>query len=185
MFEKTFFRKECLKRRKRLDLKAQTKAIAAHIEYFFEQHPFEIVGFYVPIHNEIDLRPVLMKLKEKQAIKTLALPKISKGQMRYGVWVPGQDLVKDDAQVPAPRIITEVKPHCLLIPCLAIDGQGYRLGYGGGWYDRYLSQIDIELTIGVLSEDFVFGRFSHEPYDRPLSGWVCENGFTWVKPSRQ
>lgn len=183
MFEKTFFRKQCLKRRKEMDLSVQTKAIILHIENFFRQHPFGIVGCYFPIRNEIDLRSVLIRLKDGGIIKTLALPRITEGKMRYCVWEPTQDLIKDDANIPAPNVLKEVRPHCLLIPCLAVDKQGYRLGYGGGWYDRYLSQVDIELTVGVLSESFVFDRFIHEPHDRPLSGWVCENGFTWVKPS--
>lgn len=166
-----------------MDLMVQTKAITSHVEHFFKQHPFEIVGSYFPICNEVDLRSVLIKLKDEGVIETLALPCITEGKMRYSIWDPSQDLVRDDTNIPAPRVLNEVKPSCLLIPCLAVDRQGYRLGYGGGWYDRYLSHTDIELTVGVLTENFVCDHFVHEAHDRPLSGWVSENGFTWVKPS--
>ena len=86
--------------------------------------------------------------------------------------------------IPAPLTSELVYPQCLLIPCVAIDLDGYRLGYGGGWYDRILSGQHFDLTIGVVPACFVCRALAHETYDRALSGWVCENGFTWVvKPS--
>ena len=90
-------------------------------------------------------------------------------------------LEKDESGVPSPISSSYVSPQCLLVPCLGIDREGYRLGYGAGWYDRFLADAAIE-TIGVLSEEFLLQSLPHEAHDRPLSGYVNENGLTFVKP---
>ena len=184
MFEKSFFRKECLRKRYDMDLRSETEKISAYLRSFFKQNHYDSVGLYYPIKNEIDIRTVLLELQSEGAIKTLALPRILNNKMTFAPWRFGQCLSPDQYGIPAPLTSELVYPQCLLIPCVAIDLDVYRLGYGRGWYDRILSGQHFDLTIGVVPACFVCRALAHETYDRALSGWVCENGFTWVvKPS--
>lgn len=180
MSEKSFFRKACLQKRMGMNLVEITPQIAEHVKNFLLENRFDSVGLYYPIRNEIDLRSVLMDLKEKGIVRTLALPRVKDSAMQFVAWESSERLQRDEAGVPAPACGPTVKPQCLLVPCLSIDAQGFRLGYGGGWYDRYLSRTDIELTIGVLPQSLVVETLPHGHYDQPLSAWVCESGFTWV-----
>lgn len=184
MPDKSFFRKECLQKRKKQDWKESARCICGHLEEFFRKNCFERVGFYYPIQNEIDLREVLIRLKEEKVIKTLALPRIRQKKMQFLRWEASSVLDNDDTGIPAPISGEIISPQCLLIPCVGIDPNGYRLGYGGGWYDRLLAQDTFDITIGVLSREFLLPSIPHEVHDRPLSAFVNENGFTWVKPSR-
>ena len=181
MCEKSFFRKKFLQIRRACSWEDSARCIGTHVEKYFRQNPVEIVGFYYPIRNEIDLRPVLIELKKEGTIKTLALPRICGGRMSFVRWDEGDFLEKDESGVPSPISSSYVSPQCLLVPCLGIDREGYLLGYGAGWYDRFLADAAIE-TIGVLSEEFLLQSLPHEAHDRPLSGYVNENGLTFVKP---
>lgn len=181
MFNKSFFRKEFLWRRKQHSWDDSARCIGEHIERYFRQNLFDIVAFYYPIENEIDLRAVLMRLKKEGFIKILALPQISCGQMRFAPWEEGDCLAKDETGVPAPLCHSFVYPQCLLVPCLGMDLEGYRLGYGGGWYDKFLANANVK-TIGVLSKEFLIPKLPHEVYDRPLSAYVNENGLSFVRP---
>ena len=180
MSEKSFFRKACLQKRMGMNLTEIIPRIAEHVKNFLLENRFDSVGLYYPIRNEIDLRSVLMDLKEKGIVRTLALPRIKDSEMQFVAWESSDRLQRDEAGVPAPVCGLTVKPQCLLVPCLSIDAQGFRLGYGGGWYDRYLSKAEVEQTIGVLPQLLVTKALPHEHYDKPLSAWVCESGFTWV-----
>lgn len=180
MSEKSFFRKVCLRKRMDMNLAEISPRIAEHVKSFLSENRFDSVGLYYPIRNEINLCSVLMDLKKNGIVRTLALPRIKNSVMQFVVWESNDRLQKDEAGVPAPICGFTVEPQCLLVPCLSIDAQGFRLGYGGGWYDRYLSRAEVELTIGVLPQSLVTQALPHEHYDKPLSAWVCESGFTWV-----
>lgn len=154
MFEKSFFRKECLRKRRDMDLRDETEKISVYLYSFFKQNRYDCVGLYYPIKNEIDIRSVLLELQSEGAIKTLAHPRILNNDMTFASWRFGQSLSPDQYGIPAPLASEVVCPQCLLIPCVAVDLDGYRLGYGGGWYDRMLSSQHFELTIGVVPASF-------------------------------
>ena len=145
MFEKSFFRKECLRKRRDMDLRDETEKISVYLYSFFKQNRYDCVGLYYPIKNEIDIRSVLLELQSEGAIKTLALPRILNNDMTFASWQFGQSLSPDQYGIPAPLTSEVVCPQCLLIPCVAVDLDGYRLGYGGGWYDRMLSTLFVRL----------------------------------------
>jgi 5-formyltetrahydrofolate cyclo-ligase len=66
----------------------------------------------------------------------------------------------------------------ILVPAVACDAQGYRLGYGAGFYDRMLSQPEWSnaLTIGIVFEFAYLPTLPHDPWDRPLHGVCTETG---------
>ena len=101
-----------------------------------------VVSGYWPMRGELDPRPALLALAA--AGHPLCLPVVAgKGRpLLFRAWAPGADLVPGafGAQVPAPESPV-LQPSLLLVPLLAFDRRGYRLGYGGGFYDRTLAAL--------------------------------------------
>ncbi len=83
---------------------------------------------------------------------------------RYGILEPRPDAVR-----------YENETAVCLVPALAFDRAGYRLGYGGGYYDRFLSAVSIE-TYGVIDSDFFLPSIPHGALDRPCRHLVTEWG---------
>jgi len=66
----------------------------------------------------------------------------------------------------------------VLVPALAVDNEGHRLGYGGGFYDRYLEKNPEAIALGVLFEEFRLRELPSEPHDRRLWGFITQKGMT-------
>ena len=100
------------------------------------------VAGYWPVRDELDCRGLMTELT--RAAHPLALPVVA-GEDRplaFRAWTPGMALEPGTYGIPAPpRSSPLVRPHLVLVPLLAFDARGHRLGYGGGYYDR---------TIGAL-----------------------------------
>lgn len=136
------------------------------------------VGLYWPLEGELDLRPLA-------GLAAVALPAIGSQQLVYRPWQPGQPLSADACGIPAPPPEAgELAPgrlSLLLIPALAIDPSGIRLGYGGGWYDRLRASPNWRrpVALAVLPAACCSAELPHDPWDVPLDGWICETGLRW------
>ena len=94
----------------------------------------------------------------------------------YGIPEPLSSLPAIDPEEPGQA------PHLLLAPCLAVDRQGYRLGYGGGYYDRLLRRPALQTTlcIALIYAMQCVASLPVEPWDVCLHGVCTEEGFLWV-----
>jgi 5-formyltetrahydrofolate cyclo-ligase len=100
------------------------------------------VAGYWPIATELDVRPLLARLHERGI--RCALPAIvaGAGQLLFRRWNPTDDFEPGHSDTRQPFATAEtVIPQTLLVPLLAVDGMGHRLGYGRGWYDRTLAAL--------------------------------------------
>jgi 5-formyltetrahydrofolate cyclo-ligase len=99
-----------------------------------------VVSAYMPIRDEIDPRPLMERLFERGvtvAVPTLAGPGLPLGFRR---WEPFMTLIPGQLDIPEPSHDAPlVEPDLLLVPLLAFDRTGHRLGYGRGYYDRTLA----------------------------------------------
>ncbi len=95
--------------------------------------------------------------------------------MNFYPFTIGDTLVKDETGVLGPKIGASVVPELLLVPCLAMDSEGYRLGYGQGWYDRYLTGHPNIFTLGVVAQEFFVETLPRQTHDRALNAVVTEN----------
>ena len=136
-----------------------------------------VVGLYWPLDNEVDLRPLRTQLPNP-----VALPQADgKGCLRYGRW-SGQVLKKDGCGIPAPTNSSNLRPEeisLLLVPALAVDSSGIRLGYGGGYYDRLRSDplwADVPAWVVVPSQCVQFSPLPRDSWDVPFNGWITEQG---------
>lgn len=136
--------------------------------------PAVVSGFW-PIKEEIDIRPLLIELSNEGC--QLALPVVQgKGlPLIFRAWRPGDPLeagVFGTLQPSAKREVME--PDALIVPLLACDEEGWRLGYGGGFYDRTLAGLRAKKTVtavGVGFNDQLVPEVPHGPSDQRLD-WL-------------
>ena len=101
------------------------------------------LGFYWPIRSELESGPH----------RVAALPVVRGDALEFHAWTREALLRAGDFGIPVPAHGRLVQPDALLIPCVGFDARRYRLGYGGGYYDRTLARIvPWPLTVGVAFE---------------------------------
>lgn len=126
----------------------------------------DVVSGYWPIRDELDIRRVLTGLAD-QGIRC-ALPVLDGRDkpLRFRHWQPGLELVQQSFGLSEPpeaaRLLT---PRILLVPLLAVDARGNRLGYGGGYYDRTLIHLRQSVPIVAVGIAFEVQRVADVPYD--------------------
>jgi 5,10-methenyltetrahydrofolate synthetase len=132
------------------------------------------LGVYWPLAGEPDLHPAYAELAE--AGVRLALPVVlaRDAALGFAEWVPGEPTEADSLGVAVPAELRMVeRPGVLLVPCLGFDARGYRLGYGGGFYDRTLAPEPRPKTLGIAyacqQAEFEIGE-----YDIPLDAVITE-----------
>ena len=124
---------------------------------------------YLPFNQEVDLHPLL-----QQALtdgKQVALPKCCGTDMRF-ILVSDLSQIRRSA-IGAPEPIADApvardETALVIVPGVAFDRRGYRIGYGGGYYDRFLMQEPNHPTISVCYDFQVLPRLETEPHDIPV-----------------
>ena len=136
-----------------------------------------IVGFYWPFRGEIGLHHLVRELIAAGAGAALPVV-IEKGQpLEFRAWRPGAPLERGVWDIPVPAERQVVHPTALLVPVVGFDEGGYRLGYGGGYYDRTLAASHPRpLAIGVGYEFQQLATIHPQPHDVPMDAVVTEAG---------
>lgn len=152
--------------------------IGARVLAWWQAHtadsPAATLGVYWPLAGEPDLRPAYAELAE--AGVRLALPVVLARDTALGfaAWVPGEPTVTDSLGIAVPAELRMVdRPALLLVPCLGFDARAYRLGYGGGFYDRTLAPAPRPRTLGI-AYSCQLAAFEIGEYDIPLDEIVTE-----------
>jgi 5-formyltetrahydrofolate cyclo-ligase len=175
--EKRQARRESLKRRAaahRLNEEAG-EALALRGLPFVRDVRHEAISGFFPYQSEISLLPLLTLLHG--AGWTTAMPVVmGPGQpLIFRSWAPGEPVTPGIWEIPVPlETAAEIQPDVLLVPMLAFDRGGYRLGYGGGFYDRTLEKLRKAkpvIAIGVAYSAQEMPEVPHGPHDQPLD-WV-------------
>ena len=135
-----------------------------------------IVAGYAAIGSEADPFPLMAALSGQG--HPLCLPRVEEKQLAFRAWKPGEPLIPGPMNVPQPAASAkERRPDLLIVPLLAFDNDGYRLGYGAGYYDRYLSEHRAKrtiLSVGIAYAGQHMEKLPHEPHDEPLDAVVTE-----------
>ena len=135
-----------------------------------------VIGAYWPIKGEFDPLPALHRWKEDGELldepqrRRIGLPVINKQHktLTFHAWYPGCEMEEDAYGIPKPKDTELIVPTLLFVPCVGYGPGGYRLGYGGGFYDRTLASLQprpvtvgLGYTVGYLDD---FEPEAHGPF---------------------
>ena len=152
-------------------------AVCRHLLEHFPSPPGRHIGFCWPVKNEPDLRPVLARWQTDGAVACLPVVVASGAALAFRAWSPETPTVVDRYGIPTPAAGEYIAPDVLLLPLNAFDAAGYRLGYGGGYFDRTLVAIRPRpLVIGVGFEIDRVDSIGAQPHDQRLDWIITEAG---------
>jgi 5,10-methenyltetrahydrofolate synthetase len=157
----------------RQSCEAITGRLSAHLESLGPR----ILGFYWQSRREYD--PLPLALQVIQAGGSAALPAIvAKGQpLEFRPWHPDIDMMVGLYEIPHPSGDAHIMPDIMLLPMVGFDRAGYRLGYGGGYYDRTLAHNSpMPVTIGIGFDFSRLDTIDPQPHDIPMDFVVTETG---------
>jgi 5-formyltetrahydrofolate cyclo-ligase len=179
---------------------ATSESIAAHLREALqtELHSTQTVALYWPIQNEIDLRSTLVEWAKTGCNRQLALPVMrADKELDFFLWRDEEPLILQQHGILEPNPedpnAASIQPDCILIPCLGWSWdtnrhrdlqhkQFWRLGYGGGYFDRTLAKLRKEkptvMCIGVACDwqQLSSAEWRPEAHDEPLDAMLTESG---------
>ena len=151
--------------------------IDAYLERSFPGLAGRRVAFCWPIKNEYDARHLAKTLRDRGSLTALPVVVAPRQPLQFREWHPGVRLAKGAMDIPYPSESAEVVPEAVLLPMNGWDGQGYRLGYGAGFFDRTLASLGKRpVVIGVSYEQARMDTIHPQPWDIPVDYLVTERG---------
>lgn len=162
-----------------------SEAISAFIKRGLAQPQQMAIGIYWPFRGEYDFRPIAEYFLQHGA--TLALPEVvEKDQpLRFREWRPDTPMKNGAYGIPVPDDSPIVRLDAIIVPMVGFDPQGYRLGYGSGYYDRTLATYERQpLTIGIAFELQRLPDIYPQAHDISMHYIVTEAGIFQTKAHR-
>ncbi|MEQ8707653.1 MAG: 5-formyltetrahydrofolate cyclo-ligase [Rhodospirillales bacterium] len=145
---------------------------------FLAHRTMKTVAFYWPMRSEADLRPLMTRLAGEGRV--VALPRMT-GQgkpLQFHLFTDEESLVAGDFGVLEPAAAADrVVPDVVIAPMLAFDSAGFRLGYGGGFYDRTLAQLRSAgniLALGVAYDGLRVSEVPRDEFDQRLDAVITD-----------
>ncbi len=125
----------------------------------------KIIGGYYPYNYEVDILQILEKFEKEKFIITL--PKIKKNsQMNFYQWSINDPLAINKFGIPEPISKIVKHPDVLLVPLVAFDKNFNRIGYGGGFYDRYIKKIKKKKQVLTIGFAYSFQKVKKIPTNK-------------------
>lgn len=207
--EKRILRKALVEDRLRMPDRLQRAELLQRVlRIWLVGRPDTVIGAYWPIKGEFDPLPALYRWQEdallapslggwpvsadappmagdslaKQLPRKIGLPVVNKETrtLSFHAWYPGCPMAEDAYGIPKPKDTEEVVPTLLLVPCVGWGPGGYRLGYGGGFYDRTLASYTPKpVTVGLGYSIGALPDLQPEAHDVPLDAILSEQGVAW------
>ncbi|MGE0499577.1 MAG: 5-formyltetrahydrofolate cyclo-ligase [Rhizobiaceae bacterium] len=166
----------------RLEIPAGTRAamseeIAAHLDAVIGDPAGRLVSLYWPFRGEPDMRPWMERIATRGGRTALPVV-VDKGQpLQFRAWRAGEPLEKGVWNIPIPANGPTVFPDVVIAPVVGFDPQDYRLGYGGGFFDRTLASLPRKpLVIGIGYAMQAIPTIYPQPHDIPMDRIVTEDG---------
>lgn len=155
---KSEIRKKILKIRKKKNIKNQKISFKEILNILKKNNiKKRIIGGYYPYNYEIDTIHILEKFEKKKY--RISLPKIRKNsQMDFFQWSLNDPLIINNYGIPEPISNKIQYPNILLVPLVAYDRDLNRLGYGGGFYDRYIKKIRKKKDVVTIGFSYSFQK---------------------------
>jgi 5-formyltetrahydrofolate cyclo-ligase len=171
-------RAELLARRQTLALderKRYADLVTERLLAAVDLRTFPVLGFYWPIRGELDLRPLARRHIDAGGVAALPAVVAKDEPVEFWRWEADAAMQRGFWNIPVPLERRCVTPDVLLIPLVGYDAAGYRLGYGGGFYDRTLAEpTQRPFCIGVAYDDSQLETIYPQPHDIPMNVIVTE-----------
>jgi len=171
-------RAELLARRNALELDARKRnaeSVTQRLRAAVDLRAYSTLGFYWPIRGELDLRALARSHVEAGGTAALPVVVAKNAPVELWLWQHGAPMQRGFWNIPVPAERRVVKPDVLVIPLVGYDAAGFRLGYGGGYYDRTLaSLVPRPFCIGVGLDDAELETIHPQPHDIPMNLIVTE-----------
>ena len=124
----------------------------------------KVVGGYYPYNYEVDVMKILEKFEKKNYL--ISLPKIKKNnQMDFKRWSTNDPLTINKYGIPEPTSKKTSYPNIIFVPIVAYDKNLNRIGYGGGFYDRYLKKLEKKKKIIKIGLAYSFQEIKKIPFN--------------------
>ncbi|MCF6316755.1 MAG: 5-formyltetrahydrofolate cyclo-ligase [Marinosulfonomonas sp.] len=173
-------RKAGYERRKVAHAAAHGEIAAARLLEFLEPHAGQTISGYMPIRTEIDPLGVMAKMVTSGFV-TVPVIKAAGLALKFRQWAPDVEMVAGPFGAKVPATGAWLEPEVLIVPLIAFDRSGGRLGYGGGFYDRTLEMlrgrrktIAVGFAYGAQEATKELGGLPLEATDQPLDAIVTE-----------
>jgi len=155
-------------------------AVVARLNKHVAAEGHASLGLYWPIKHEINLLTWAQALAQQSRV-TLCLPVVVKRQapLEYWRWQHGEPLATGVWNIPVPTRREVVLPELMLAPLVGFDRENYRLGYGGGYFDRTLASLQRRpAVIGIGYEYAALDSIFPQSHDIPMDAVVTEQRCT-------
>lgn len=180
--KKSELRKKILKEREQLDSQTWQSKSDLIIEKVHELEEFRKAHFihvYVSMNErkEVSTDPLVEELLASDKNLVVPVTNFEDGTLIHSLLTDKNDLKQNKWGVKEPEIIKEIdvkKLDMIIIPMAAADRYGNRLGYGKGFYDRFLSESNA-FKAGLVFSDFIFSEIPTESFDEKLDAIITEN----------
>ncbi|MBD8066884.1 5-formyltetrahydrofolate cyclo-ligase [Devosia sp. PTR5] len=183
---KAQLRREAHARRGALSTQYRADAAEQVARHFFDAIAFgadDVVAAYWRIRDELDCQPILVRLMDSGQRVVLPVVTGDETPLDMRVWEADQPLYEAGFGTLAPAdSAPRAEPDIILVPLLGFDGQGTRLGYGGGYYDRTLAALSRKpLLVGLAFDAQELPDIPREDHDMPLDAVVTESGVRFFR----
>ena len=142
-----------------------------------------MVAGYLPVRSELDPRPAMLALRGlgyRLCVPVVEAPRLPLG---FRTWAPGAATERGAFGIEVPVEGAPAEPDLILVPMLAFDARGHRLGYGGGFYDRTIAALRARRPLVALGLAYAGQELPEVPdgdHDMRLDGIVTEAGVLWL-----
>jgi len=141
------------------------------------------VSAYMPIRTELSPLPTMRRLFSDGHRVCVPVVSAAGQPLDFAEWTPTEDMVVGAFGAPVPADVRYVEPEIVITPMLAFDRRGYRLGYGGGFYDRTLTELrgrGLGYAVGFAYAAQEIDVVATDRFDAPLDAIVTEDGLITV-----
>jgi len=159
------------------DREVRSRVISDRLLRWLRTVPVTRLAFYWPTRAEPEVTAGIVTWLAENPQRVASLP-VTVGQLlEFAPWTPRAAMKPGNFGIQVPDTRERIKPQLLVVPCVGVDEQRYRIGYGAGFYDRTLAAFPVRpSTVGIAFDCGRVKSIDPQPHDIPLDLGLTESG---------